>query len=54
MTNADKIRNMTDEELAEFIVRNQCTICLKGSYDCFAWDNCVYRRKKWLENEVDE
>ena len=58
MTNADRIRNMTDEELAEFIGSNEntlvlpCTICPieianhKGE--------CVECILKWLQSEVKE
>ena len=36
MTNADRIRNMSDEELAEFLVYTQSTIknCMIGIEDC--------------------
>ena len=43
MTNAGRIRNMTDEELAEFLEE-------------FAWDNEPTKREtlKWLQAEVSE
>lgn len=58
MTNADRIRNMTDEELAEFLDRWElgdidysktfCDLC-KGQYDCH--DDCLM---DWLKEEVKE
>lgn len=60
MTNADKIRAMSDEELAEFISRIEigdfgpqvygktfCDMC-KGQYEC---DDC---RLWWLEHPAEE
>lgn len=59
MTNADKIRNMTDEELADFIQRVQfgdfsnldygktfCDMC-DGQYEC---DDCL---KSWLKQPAE-
>lgn len=53
MTNADKIRQMTDEELAEILELSDCM-------NCPAWDkNCGARicRKaflEWLKEDVPE
>ena len=60
MTNADRIRAMTDEELAEFISRIEigdfgqqvygktfCDMC-KGQYEC---DDC---RLWWLQQPAEE
>lgn len=60
MTNADKIRAMSDEELAEFISRIEigdfgpqvygktfCDLC-SGQYEC---DNC---RLWWLQQPAEE
>lgn len=43
ITNADRIRSMSDEELAEFLAN-------------FAWDNepGVDETFKWLQSEVEE
>lgn len=59
VTNADKIRNMTDEELADFIQRVQigdfsnpdygktfCDMC-DGQYEC---DDCL---KSWLKQTAE-
>lgn len=48
-TNADRIRNMTDEELAEWL--NGFSECLIPNGDCLDkyCDNCVM---KWLKSEV--
>ena len=56
MTNGDKIRSMTDEELAHFIYIH--TDCI--SYSCHAYNNCKgYKGKKacsktildWIKQE---
>ena len=57
ITNADKIRTMTDEELADFLDRwalgdidysqTFCSLC-KGQYDCR--DDCLLG---WLKQEVE-
>ncbi len=49
-TNADRIRNMTNEELAEVIM------CPYGSVDglCNNEENCVKCCLEWLESEVSE
>ena len=49
-TNADRIRNMTDEELAEFLVTVNCAYCKhenteKDCEDCFL---------EWLQAEAKE
>ena len=56
MTNADKIRNMSDEELADFIDRCEmndidyaktfCDLC-NGQYEC---DQC---RLDWLQQTAE-
>ena len=58
-TNADRIRNMTDEELAEFLVYTQSTIkeCMIGVADC-KYENtdkdCKDCFLEWLQAEVKE
>ncbi len=57
-SNADRIRAMTDEELAEFLDRWElkdidysktfCNLC-KGQYDCH--NDCLM---EWLKKEVDD
>jgi hypothetical protein len=56
MTNADRIRNMTDEELADFLeevrrlgFQNLC--CYDDFCDSDACDCCVH---EWLQAEVKE
>ena len=62
MTNADRIRNMSDEELAEFLVYTQSTIknCMIGVEDC-KWEDYPTHDKgckdcflEWLQAEVGE
>ena len=59
MTNADAVRNMTDEELAEFLVYTQSTIknCMIGIEDCKhenTGKDCKDCFLKWLQAEVEE
>lgn len=55
-TNADKIRNMSDEELAELItgLNKECLAGI-GECNCSAYktcQNCNVEVKKWLQSEV--
>ena len=53
-TNADRIRSMTDEELAEWLVdANMCErVCIEEDY-C-GCDVCVNRVTDWLKQPVKE
>lgn len=53
MTNADRIRSMTDEELAEFIEGAMCPpqCCVKRVYECQK-NECVPCWLAWLKEEV--
>ena len=58
MSNADRIRNMTDEELAEFLVFTQSTIkeCMIGVADCKhenTGKDCKDCFLEWLQAEVE-
>ena len=58
MTNADRIRNMTDEELAEFLVFTQSTIkeCMIGVADCKHENtdkDCKDCFLEWLQAEAE-
>lgn len=60
MTNADRIRNMTDEELAEFLTGDVLTVV--DCCDCDEPENeygscigdCKKHYLKWLQAEVKE
>lgn len=55
-TNADKIRGMTDEELAEFFEKLEvvCDMCAFKVGCCnIAPDNCKSGLLKWLQSEVE-
>lgn len=56
-TNADRIRNMSDEELTEFITGlNEHCLAGIGECDCSAYktcDNCNVEVKKWLQSEAE-
>lgn len=55
-TNADRIRSMTDEELAEFIAYStSCETCVVrkgGSYECHN-TNCSTAWLDWLKEEAE-
>lgn len=56
MTNGDKIRSMSDVELAKFIRNNddcECCAFVFASGDCNS-NFCAVGIKKWLESEVDK
>jgi predicted metal-binding protein len=56
-TNADRIRQMTDEEIAEFLCFSDCTIAEK---ECPQWNNencggdCQKHFYEWLKQKVIE
>lgn len=57
-TNADKIRQMTDEELAKIVVRARyfdkfCEIVLAGENPGFCDDDCNECALDWLKREVE-
>ena len=60
MTNADKIRAMTDEELADYIhgvseATKPCVRCSEECDFCEHWgEECKKRILKWLHEEVEE
>ena len=54
MTNADRIRAMTDEELAEFFGKVSAGgygMCAPGHYDCAGKDSCAPCWLDWLKQE---
>ena len=51
ITNADRIRAMSDEELAETITADWCSIlCPGGSFFCDG--KCLNKMIEWLKQEV--
>ena len=55
-TNADRIRSMTDEELAEFLcLYDVCIICSHGGMTCNTM-NCdeIGTTERWLKSEVED
>lgn len=59
MTNADKVRNMTDEELADFIVGlNDHCLAGIGECDCSKEATiscchiCMKKTREWLQSEA--
>ena len=56
-TNADRIRSMSDEELAEFLIKSDCCIANAGKVDCSQAEECGICEKvirNWLKSEVEE
>ena len=54
-TNADRIRNMSDEELAEFLAYNAyCEECYVEKDDscCYPGGTCKQKHLDWLQSEV--
>ena len=55
-TNADKIRNMSDEELAEFLAYNAyCEECYVEKDDscCYPDGTCKQKHLDWLQSEAE-
>jgi len=50
-TNADRIRAMTDEELAEFMTDDFCELLCPGVYLCNG--KCNKRMLEWLKEEAE-
>lgn len=52
-TNADRIRNMSDEELAEFMscpyMKDMCDECVHGWHDY----DCSKCKLEWLQSEAE-
>lgn len=56
MTNADKIRSMTDEELADILSEHECDKCIYRNlhyYECEE-KQCKDGILEWLEKEAEE
>lgn len=51
--NADRIRAMTDEDLAKFLSESATDKCAPGHYDCYPWDHCAECWLDWLRQEAD-
>ena len=56
-TNADKIRNMSDEELAELLFnKSRCDNCFANCNDkdnCPSLGSCYSRHLEWLQSKVE-
>lgn len=54
MTNADRIRAMTDEELCEFLSKCEfCDICPEGCENCTYHGDCDKRLLDWLQQPAE-
>ena len=55
MTNADRIRSMTDEELGEWLLKNAACPCAAMNGGCALNDDtCRQAWLDWLKEEVKE
>lgn len=56
-TNADKIRSMSDEELAELLfTKSRCDNCFANCNDkdnCPSLGSCYSRHLEWLQSKVE-
>ena len=56
-TNADRIRNMSDEELAELLFnKSRCDNCFANCNDkdnCPSLGSCYSRHLEWLQSKVE-
>ena len=53
-TNADRIRAMSDDELAEFLGEYKfCDICVEGCADCTYHGDCDKRLLEWLQQPAE-
>ena len=54
LTNADRIRAMTDEELCEFLSKCEfCDICPEGCDNCTYHGDCDKRLLDWLQQPAE-
>lgn len=55
MTNADRIRSMTDEELAEWLMieHNDCDLCPDYIVAGDCNDGCIAKWLTWLREEAE-
>lgn len=57
-TNADRIRSMSDEELADFLSENTncdcCNIQCPDKLNCPSMSSCYCRHLEWLQSEAEE
>mgnify|MGYP004685064537 CR=1 FL=1 len=59
-TNREKLNNMSNEELAEFLftemlIKSCCRYCIHNDLDCFSGNSiCQKGILQWLEQESEE
>lgn len=54
LTNADKIRQMTDEELMNILFCDRCCLCLNADHEnCGEPGVCMDGTYRWLKERVD-
>ena len=54
MTNLDRIKNMTLDEMAELLDTKACECCAYRSLPPCGFKSCKDGIKKWLEQEAEE
>ena len=58
-TNRERINNMTNEELAEFLGKYDCLYCIYKDIECYRYKNvgecdCTEGILQWLNKEIEE
>ena len=53
-TNADRIRNMSDEELLNLLCLKHCPTAIDPAYKCKDIGNCKPCWEEWLKQEVTD
>jgi hypothetical protein len=54
MTNADRIRAMTDDQIAEMLSNSPCPVSEHGCNNCYTFkSNCKQCWLYWLKQEVE-
>ena len=55
MTQGDRIRSMSDEELVEFFLEKMdCAACPESEDVACEHDRCLENVKEWIQSEVEE
>ena len=55
LTNYEKIKNMSIDEMAGFLAYERRGVCIDVStYECYHCNDCTICSRKWLESEVEE
>lgn len=55
-TNREKLAKITNEELAEFLGKQDCSFCISKKIDCYRYNDydCEKGILQWLNQESEE